>query len=249
MSDYNDDIKGSEYVDDTVDEVPFWSDNPNILFNAQYVMEFFPTCDMTYNQKMNALTRCVIVASIIVFAVSPNVRTLLVVILTIASIFGVHHYKIREAERDTRLAKEGYENIADDILEDNNIVRDANTFDEPTSKNPFGNVLVSDYEDNVNKKPAPPAFNDQVNDNILEKAKNMVAELNPDQPDIADKLFKDLGEQYVFEQSLRPFTSNPSTTIVNDQKGFADFCYGSMSSCKEGNLFACARNLPRHRNY
>ena len=51
-----------------------------------------------------------------------------------------------------------------------------------------------------------------------------------------------------FEQSLRQFTSNPGSTIPNDQGAFADFCYGSMVSCKEGNQFACARNLSRHIN-
>ena len=82
-----------------------------------------------------------------------------------------------------------------------------------------------------------------------EEAKQLVVKSNPNQPDIADKLFKDLGEQYVFEQSLRPFHSNPSTTIPNDQQAFAEFCYGSMVSCKEGNPFACARNLTRHTNH
>ena len=162
-------------------------------------------------------------------------------------IFGVHRYKLQESECDKRLAKEGYENIVDSVLEENGFERDSNTFDAPSSKNPFSNVLVSDYEYNVDKKPAPPSFNNQINDSILDSAKKMVSELNPDQPDISDKLFKDLGEQYVFEQSMRPFTSNPSTTIMNDQKGFADFCYGSMTSCKEGNMFSCARNLPRFK--
>ena len=73
-------------------------------------------------------------------------------------------------------------------------------------------------------------------------------DLNPSQPDLADKLFRDLGEQYVFEQSLRPFYSTASSTIPNDQQAFAEFCYGSMVSCKEGNPFACARNLTRHTN-
>jgi hypothetical protein len=66
--------------------------------------------------------------------------------------------------------------------------------------------------------------------------------------DIADKIFHDLGEQLVFEQSMRPFYSNPGTTIPNDQTSFAEFCYGSMVSCKEGNKFACARNLGRYTN-
>jgi len=247
MSDYNTDIKGSEYIDENKDDVPFWSENPNVLFSPEYITEFFPVDNMSYNQKVNAVTRFTIIISIIIFAINPSIRTLLVIVITVAGIFGVHHYKIQENEREKRLAIEGYENITDAVLEEKGIIRDPDTFDKPSSKNPFSNVLVSDYEDNVDKKPAPPSFNDQVNDNILDSAKKMISELNPDQPDIADKLFKDLGEQYVFEQSMRPFSSNPSTTIVNDQKGFADFCYGSMTSCKEGNMFSCARNLPRFR--
>jgi hypothetical protein len=245
MTDFNTENTGSEFKDDIIDDVPFWSENPNILFSTEYITEFFPVGDMTYNQKMNAVTRSTIIFSFIIFAINPNIRTLLVICLTIAGIFGVHRYKMQETKREKRLAEEGYENITDTVLSNNGIIRDSAIFDEPDSKNPFSNVLLTDYEFNIDKKPAPPAFNDQVNETILEKAKKMVSELNPDQPDIAEKLFDDLGGQYVFEQSLRPFSSNPSTTTVNDQKGFADFCYGSMTSCKEGNMFACARNLPR----
>jgi hypothetical protein len=122
-------------------------------------------------------------------------------------------------------------------------------FQEPDSGNPFSNVLMTDYDYNPNKKPAPPAFNENVNNKILKEAKQLVVDANPDQPDIADKLFKDLGEQLVFEQSLRQFNSNPNTTIPNDQGAFAEFCYGSMISCKEGNNFACARNLSHYTLY
>jgi hypothetical protein len=75
-----------------------------------------------------------------------------------------------------------------------------------------------------------------------------VADANPGQPDIVDKLFTDLGDKLVFEQSMQQFVSNPSTTIPNDQSAFAEFCYGNMISCKEGNEFACARNLERYTN-
>ena len=121
-------------------------------------------------------------------------------------------------------------------------------FQKPSSSNPFSNTLITDYDYNPNKKPAPPSFNSQINDDILNQAKQNVIECNPGQPDIADKLFRDLGEQLVFEQSMRPFYSTASTTIPNDQTSFAEFCYGSMISCKEGNQFACARNLSRHTN-
>jgi hypothetical protein len=49
----------------------------------------------------------------------------------------------------------------------------------------------------------------------------------------------------MFDHSMRNFYTNPSTTIPNDQEGFANFCFGDMISAKEGNEFALARNMPR----
>jgi hypothetical protein len=167
--------------------------------------------------------------------------------LTLGVIYLLHYY--RQKECDKKLGKkEGFDNPALAVIEKEGAMDRAGTFDSPSDTNPFSNVLIPDYDFNPYKKPAPPAFNAQTNRTILEQAKQLVMDQNPGQPDIAKKLFTDLGEQFVFEQSLQPFYSNPSTTIPNDQAGFADFCYGSMVSCKEGNLFACARNLDRYTN-
>ena len=138
--------------------------------------------------------------------------------------------------------------MKDTLASDDDLTIPNQVFQAPDPSNPFSNVLISDYDYNVNKKPAPPTFNKNVSGDVLAQAKQLVIDANGDQPEVVDKLFKDLGEQYVFEQSLRPFYSNPSTTIPNDQQAFAEFCYGSMVSCKEGNKFACARNLARHIN-
>jgi len=119
----------------------------------------------------------------------------------------------------------------------------------PESHNPLGNVMLTDYDYNPNKKPAPPSYTDSVENDILTQAKKMVVEANPGQPDIADKLFGDLGDDFTFQQSMQPFYSTASTTIPNDQGAFADFCYGNMISAKEGNMFASQRNMPRHNLY
>jgi len=229
-------------------KIPFWGDNPNVILQTDFIFEFFPVEGMTHEQKLNAISRGVIVLCIIGSIMSQSIRVLIVSILTLISIYMYHLNVQRENEKKKNIIEEKFENQADTALKNASVLRDVNTFEPPDSSNPFGNALVTDYEYNPNKKPAPPSFNESINEQIIEKAKTLVKELNPDQPDISDKLFKDLGEQYVFEQSLRQFTSNPSTTVVNDQTGFADFCYGSMTSCKEGNLFSCARNLPRHTN-
>ena len=37
-----------------------------------------------------------------------------------------------------------------------------------------------------------------------------------------------------------------SYKIPNEQRRFAEFCYGNMPSCKEGNDFACMQNNERY---
>jgi hypothetical protein len=242
--------------------IPFWSNDPNILFQQQYLFEFFPVESMTYEQKLNAISRTVILMTVVLFIVGRSIRLLIISAITLGAIFLLYYYHTKEkAKTDSKkLAnsmKEGFESSANSAstnpalayLKQHNIAIPDDVFDTPTSSNPFDNVLVTDYDYNPNKKPAPPAFNANVNDDILKQAKLLVSEANPDQPDIADKLFNSLGDQLMFEQSLRPFHSTASTTIPNDQKAFADFCYGSMISNKEGNAFAAARNMSHYTLY
>jgi len=59
------------------------------------------------------------------------------------------------------------------------------------------------------------------------------------------RLFRDLGDNFDFDQSMRSFYATANTSIPNDQTAFADFLYGDMISCKEGNAFACSRENPR----
>ena len=223
-------------------EIPFWSENPNILFNKDYIFEFFPTDDMSYSQKLNAISRTIILLTIISYAYSQQIRILIIGIITMAAIYFLHLYRMQERKKI-----EQFENPALEVLK--NAKFDATgIFDTPTSNNPFSNILLPDIDFNPDKKPAPPTSSENTKTAILDSAKQLVAEANPGQLDIVDKLFTDLGDKLVFEQSMQQFVSNPSTTIPNDQAAFAEFCYGNMISCKEGNEFACARNLDRHTN-
>lgn len=230
-------------------EVVFWSENPNVLLQSP---EFFPTQGMTYPQKMNAISRLILLLSLAGFLFSQNIRLLFVAAVVLLGIYLV--YVSSSTSKKGSHKKEHFDsNVPSEIV--NNVFEKVNrpvpkkvdVFDAPTPQNPMSNVLMTDYDYNPYKKPAPPAFNKSVGENILSQAKQMVANANSSQPDIADKLFRNLGDEFIFEQSLRPFASNPNTTIPNDQQAFADFCYGSMISSKEGNMFSLARNLARHQ--
>jgi hypothetical protein len=231
------------------DDIPFWTEDPNILFNKDYVFEFYPTPQMTYYQKLNTVTRVVILTSILLLFVSGNPWVLVVAGIVLFSIFIL--YKNNKKETAKKHLLEGYENPGQVYLKENGKILPPSEelFEEPTTKNPFSNILIPEYEYNPNRKGAPPISNEKVNDIVIQRAKDLIQEQNPNQPNISDKLFKSLNDEFDFEQSLRPFYSTANTTIPNDQGGFADFCYGNSISCKEGNLFACARNMSHYTLY
>ena len=116
-------------------------------------------------------------------------------------------------------------------LENKNLMKDNYTL--PTQKNPFMNVMMDDYKYNTNRPKAAPSYNEKVENEINEKGKN---------EKLKDVLYKNLGDNLTYENSMRQFHTMPNTKIPNDQNAFAKFCYGNMKSCKDGDDFQCTRN-------
>ena len=46
--------------------IQFWSNEPTVLFNKDFIFELWPTTDMCYEQKLNAITRLIILITILV---------------------------------------------------------------------------------------------------------------------------------------------------------------------------------------
>jgi hypothetical protein len=236
------------------DKPVFWVQNPNVLLAPRHVYEIFPTSNLAYHDKMNALTRLIIILTIVGLCISSNkIRILLIGGLCILAIILLEYTQNRDAFtlKDKDL---GVGPVADAVIaafgtEDPAKIGKHEFFDQPKASNPYNNVLVTDIVDNPQKLPAPPAYYPQVEKAILDATKEAVQKMNPTFPDLPKKLFSSLDDHFEFEQSARQFVSNPSTTIPNDQGAFAQFCYGEMISCKEGNMFACARDAPRHNLY
>ena len=42
----------------------FWTNEPTILFNKDHMLELWPNSNMIYEQKLNAITRLIILVSI-----------------------------------------------------------------------------------------------------------------------------------------------------------------------------------------
>ena len=117
------------------DKTPFWINNPNVILHKDHLFEFFPTEDMSFNQKLNALTRTVLFMTLLSFAYTHNVYILFVGVVSIGFIYLMHAYK-EKIQEPFDLSPP-----VDDLLDipDNAAV----VFQDPTASNPFSNVLVS----------------------------------------------------------------------------------------------------------
>jgi len=51
---------GERFSKENKSKILFWSENPNIILNTQYLFEFFPTDTMSYSQKLNPISRLVL---------------------------------------------------------------------------------------------------------------------------------------------------------------------------------------------
>jgi len=230
--------------------IPFWINDPSILLNKQYLGELWPTTSMTYEQKLNAITRFVVLITFLGYLYTFSFRIMVSGIITIVLI--VIMYKWKKQTKIESITQEGFS--LDGNLPGNTYYSDPNekysapiTITNPetleknlksdfqlgTKKNPFSNVLLTEYLDDPNRKAAPPAFNVDVDEDITKSVKKSVQYMNPGIDNMNKQLYSSLTDQFYLDQSNRVFFSNPNTKIPNDQGAFAQFLYGDMPSGKE----------------
>ena len=241
---------------DKIPVTPFWLNEPTILFEKKHITDIWPNPDMSNMEKLNAISRFVIIASLLGYLITLNIGIIFVCIVTLGVIAILYHVqsnkskddeKTKDKELPSSSSKKVKENFTNSILY--NEVKDDYT--NPKQNNPVMNVLVPEIVYNPTRNEAAPAFNAEVEKKINNNTKDYVVdttfsdESSKQKEYIKRKLFSDLGDSYMFDHSMRNFYTNPNTTIPNDQEGFANFCFGDMISAKEGNEFALARHMPR----
>jgi len=219
------------------ENIAFWIDDPTILFSKKYISELWPLDEMSREQKLNAITRLVILLTLAGFVVSNNYK---IVVTGIVSIFFlIITYKVLNnnniVNQKTRETFSN-ENIYDKVK---------HNFTNPTIINPVMNILLPEIQDNPNRLPAAPSYNKAVERAINSETQDfIVTNFNNDET-IRNKLFDSREDKFDFECSMRQFYSAANTRVPNNQNEFARFCYGNMASCKDGDVEMCFRNSDR----
>ena len=249
----------------------FWTNEPTILFNKKYIFDLFPTNSMCYEQQMNAVSRLTILISILGFILTKNGTILFSGILTLGIIYAMQFFKTKKNEgfqefnsANADIPTPSSLNIPNTI-EDEIVVKPYNDdktvspitldtfvkseFEMGTKKNPFSNVLLTEIMDDPKRKSAPPSFHPDILEDITKATKKTVQFLNPGIKNTSKQLFGSMTDKFYLDQSNRSFFSTPNTKIPNDQGAFADFLYGDMPSCRDGDSMACVQDNYRYTLY
>ena len=233
----------------------FWSNDPTILFNKESMLQLWPTQKMTFEAKLNAISRLIIVISILGFVFTRNFNLLIIGIITLAIIFTL--YRLRKQKLVSSLKKEGFslnflKNSSSDKATTNPITMESllrSNFHPTTKKNPFGNVLLTDINDTPNRLAAAPSFNPDVYEDIMNATKKQTQMLNPGIINTNKQLFNDLKSEYDLDNSMMRFYSTANSRVENDQGAFGSWLYSNMPSGKESNAEGAMQRVKDNARY
>ena len=132
---------------DKLPATPFWLNEPTILFNKKYITEIWPNSNMSNMEKLNAISRFVILASLLGYLITLNIGMIFVCVITLAVIAVLYHVQSNKAKED-EMAKEKPSKIKESFINSvlYNEVKDDYT--NPKQNNPMMNVLFPEISYN-----------------------------------------------------------------------------------------------------
>jgi hypothetical protein len=212
-----------------------WFVQPQVLLKKQYLTELYPTETMSSNQKINAVSRTILLLSLLGAVLCRRVQFVVIGVVTLAILYS--WYRLNGSKKaKTKEAFSTNPPVATDVLNTPAKLKSAlkKTFHGPTPNNPFGNLLLTEITDDPERKAAEPAFNPYAEEASRNNMKAQVQEQTPG-IDTDKELFGDLYDNFTLDNSMQRFYTTANTRVANDQGAFAQFLYGDMPSGKENN--------------
>lgn len=210
----------------------FWLQDPTILMKKRELLDIWPRKSMNKTESLNAISRLVIILTILGYVITKNQKILLSGLVSIIAVIILQ--KNDKLSLLKSLEKEGFMNDSKLPIPSNSNAT------LPTKENPLMNVMLHEINENPSRKPAARSYEPEIEEKVNKATQDFISK-NFDDPTIEQKLFRDLGDSFNFDRSMRAWHPMPNTQCPNDQKSFANFCYGGMTSCKEGNSLACSK--------
>lgn len=212
-----------------------WYRAPHEFITESNATQFFPTQDQPLVTQLNATMRLAVYFAIILAIIKRDVNSSVIVLVIVGAItYMVYETRTnKEAltqETMNRLKVEeryrGKKRKPGDHVGPN---LKPKVCVPPTRHNPFMNVTPVDHADFPNRPPACSVTHKDVKKRMEENFEH--------------DLFRDVGDVFGRKTSSRQFYTMPNTQVPNDQTAFAEWCYKTPPTCKEGNGNQCFRNV------
>jgi len=180
------------------------------------MINFFPTYDMSFKEKIITLVYLVFFISLIASLIFREISFLLLGIIIILGLYYVYLYNLESKNK----IKEELNIQNRDIINDKYCVK-------PNKNNPFMN----------------PNMIDNINNNIKACHIDNMKIQKQINSYFSDPVYKDVLDIYGTNYSQRQFYTVPSSTIPNDQEAFGLWLYNRKKTCKENNGEQCYNNI------
>ena len=224
-----------------------WVEDISILFSKYNFFEIIPLVNMSYKEKINAITRFSIYLSLLLILFTGNLNYLYLPLSIILLFYLMYIFKPNKEKFDDNETNLDNSNEEDTELKEYNngpsqppqIIEpkiDLTKCRNPTENNPLMNLQISDYTSSDNKRAC------NVNNPEISKTIDNSFE---------DKLYLNTEIVYNTRNNQRDFYTMPNTRPYSDQGAFANWLYNTPVSCAQGTevalkqVRACSYNNKR----
>ena len=204
---------------------PFWYNDISILYDKDSIIEIFPSKRFDILRKLNAIVRLSIIYTLVMYFMKRD-QKYLVIPFVVMGITWIIWYKQEDIHTDN-LMKDSMSNKIDDLVKINDLNTECRI---PDKENPFMNPTLSDYGIGNPPPKSCPSYNNVGVQRRVEELFN-------------EDLYRDVTDVFGKNNSQRQFYTVPGNQVPNDQGSFAQWCYGTPKTCKEGNKLACLSDM------
>jgi hypothetical protein len=207
----------------------YWFLDPkSTLLNVSLLDEFFPTIQMSYPRKVNAMVRGTIYLAILLGLFYQNYLFVYLPLAVMLLTYILYLHREQSMQREVKKIgpQATFNDLPKPVKEEFMNYLNLKEVAVPTVDNPFMNAMPFDSR----TRPAAELVNTH--------ARKMAVENKYD-----TYLMKDSADIFNKNGGRREFYTTANTQYPNDQGGFADWLYKTPRSCREGNPGACLGNL------
>jgi len=213
----------------TIQSDPFWLDNLDIIFHKDRLTEFFPSEDMTFEEKLNALMRFGLYLSVLLFLYTKNGSYFYILIgITLLTYFIYSNQSEQNKSSANHIDKLQRNALPDYIPKEIETLQNSKKQDsctKPTLENPFMNYTMGDRLDHENGVLKDKLDACDINDPDIKKQSDQHFHNN---------LFNDVSEVWGKLNSQRQFYSMPWSGPAPDLNGdFKNWLYKRPPTFKE----------------